>query len=50
VTASSWLALGDLARGRGDAARARECYQEAAKVAGLTPEQQSAVQERLGNR
>lgn len=47
VRASSWLALGDLARGRGDGAGARACYEEASKVQGLTSEQNSQVLERL---
>jgi len=47
VRASSWLALGDMARGRGDDAGARACYEEASKVQGLTPEQSSQVLERL---
>lgn len=45
--ASSWLALGDLAKGRGDAARARTCYEEASRIPNLTPEQQAAVRSRL---
>jgi cytochrome c-type biogenesis protein CcmH/NrfG len=47
VRALSWLGLGDLARARGDARQARECYLEASRVKGLTPEQEAAVRERL---
>jgi tetratricopeptide (TPR) repeat protein len=45
--ASSWLGLGDLRRRRGDPVRARACYQEAARVSGLTSEQRREVDRRL---
>jgi len=47
VKASSWLGLGDIARGRGDAGRARDCYLRASRIQGLTSEQEAAVRERL---
>ena len=45
--ASSLLALGDMARARGDGAGARQAYEEAARVSGLTPEQAAEVRKRL---
>jgi hypothetical protein len=47
VRASSWLALGDLARGRGDAGGARQCYGEASRIPGLSAEQQAVIRERV---
>jgi tetratricopeptide (TPR) repeat protein len=47
IKALSWLGLGDIARGRGDLRRAKEFYREASLLKGLTPEQESAVRERL---
>ena len=49
IRASSWLALGDLAKGRGDAPGAQRSYQEAARIDGLSPAQKAEVVGRLGS-
>jgi hypothetical protein len=45
--ASSLLGLGDISRKRGNAEKARACYQDAARIPGLTPEQRREVDRRL---
>ena len=45
--ASSLLGVGDVARKRGNAEKARALYQDAARIPGLTPEQRREVDRRL---
>jgi len=45
--ASSLLGIGDVAKKRGNAEKARACYQDAARIPGLTPEQRREVDRRL---